>query len=75
MILTRQARRSNVPRMDPITLLLVAVVAIAAVIWVVLRRRADRALTPVERLEQAALRAEQDRDRTSAVEGADRFNQ
>lgn len=60
--------------MDPMTLLLLAIVIVAAVIWVVLRRRAERGLTPAERLEQAALRAEQDRQRTGAVEGADRFN-
>ena len=60
--------------MDPITLIILAVVVIAAVAWLFLRRRAEAAMTPEERLEQATLRAEQDRQRTSAVEAADRYN-
>ena len=60
--------------MDPITLIIVAVLIVAAVAWIVLRRRADAGTTPEERLEQAALRAERDRQRTDAIEMADRTN-
>ena len=60
--------------MDPITLIILAVVIIATVAWLVMRRRAEAALTPEERLEQATLRADQDRQRTSAIEAADRYN-
>lgn len=60
--------------MDPITLIILAIVITATVAWLVMRRRADAALTPEERLEQATLKAEQDRQRTSAIEHADRYN-
>ena len=59
---------------DPIFLLILVVVAVAVVAWLVLRRRGEAALTAEERLEQAALRAEQDQRRTEAVEAADRYN-
>ena len=60
--------------MDPAFLVLLAIVIFAVVAWLVMRRRADAGLSPEERLEQAALRAEQDRHRTGAVESADRYN-
>ena len=60
--------------MDPLSLLIVAVVVTATVVWLILRRRAEGALTPEERLEQAALRADRDRQRTDAIEAADRAN-
>jgi hypothetical protein len=60
--------------MDPMFLLILGVVAIAVLVAVVLRRGRDAAMPPDEHLEQVALRGEQDRQRTSAIEMADRTN-
>ena len=60
--------------MDPIFLVIVAIVVVAAVSWVLLRRRADRAVSPEEHLERAALKAEQDKVKTDAQYRADRYN-
>ena len=58
--------------MDPMFLLILGVVAIAVLVAVILRRRRDAAMSPEEHLEQTLLRAEQDRQRTGAIEMADR---
>jgi hypothetical protein len=60
--------------MDPSFLVLMAIVVLAAGAWVLGRRRSDARLTPEEHLEQAALRAERDRQRNGSVEAADRFD-
>lgn len=60
--------------MDPILVLILAVVGIAILAAVVLQRRRDAAMSPDEHVEQLVLRADQDRQRTGAIEMADRTN-
>ena len=60
--------------MDPIFLLILLVVVSAVLVAVLLQRRRDAAMTPDEHAEQLVLRAEQDRQRTGAIEMADRTN-
>ncbi len=72
-MLTVGGERSNVFAMDPAFLLILAVIAVVVIAWYV-RRRADAGLTPEQHLERAVLQAEQDRQRTSTIEAADRYN-
>ena len=60
--------------MDPLSLVILAVVVLAVLGTIVLRRRRDAGLSPEEHLEQAVLRADRDRQRTGAIEMADRTN-
>ena len=60
--------------MDPIFVAILLIVAVAIVASVVAWRRKGRSLTPEEQLEQAALRAEQDRVKTEQMYRQDRYN-
>ena len=52
-----------------IAVIALALVLLSALVW---RPRMRRPRTPEEAVEMLALKAEQDRTRTSAIEGADR---
>ena len=59
--------------MDPLILLVIAIIAVAIVAWAIRRRRAE-ADPPEDALERAAMQAEKDRIRTEAIYRADRYD-
>src|SRR5690242_19281818 len=69
----RRARRQR-DLMDPIALLVLAIVIGAVIIAGLLRRRTERSRTAEEHLDQATLRAERGRHRDASVETMERYD-